>query len=104
MYSKSLTHIAAHRHAWSIGILHRDLSPGNIMIVEKEERNIKYGLLIDWDLCKVFKRSGSGSQKPLAPPARRYSRTVSSTFYVQYLPSPDTFLQGNMAVYGNGAH
>ncbi len=76
------------------------------MIVEKEEPNIRYGLLIDWDLCKVFERSGSGSgsEKPLALPARRYSRTVSSTFYVQYLPSPDTFLQGNMAVYGSGAH
>jgi serine/threonine protein kinase len=106
IYSESLTQIAAHRRAWAAGILHRDLSPGNIMIVEQDEQtdepNIKHGLLIDWDLCKVFKRSGS--QDVLAPPARRYSRTVSSTFYVQYLPSPDTFLPGNMAVYGSGAH
>lgn len=102
IYSASLTHIAAHRRAWSIGILHRDLSPGNIMIVENEEVNIKHGLLIDWDLCKVFKRSGS--QDGLAPPARRYACTVSSTFCVQYFPSPDILLPGNMAVYGSGAH
>src|SRR5260221_13839971 len=103
MYSESLTHIAAHCHAWSIGILHRDLSPGNIMIVEKEEPNIRYGLLIDWSLCKVFECSGSGSEKPLAPSARRCSRTLGSTFYLQYPASRDTFLQGNLAIDGRGA-
>jgi hypothetical protein len=72
------------------------------MIVENEEVNIKHGLLIDWDLCKIFKCSGS--QDGLAPPARRYSCAVSSMFYVQYLLSLDTSLPGNMAVYGSGAH
>ena len=54
MYSEPLTPIAAHCHAWLIGILHHNLSPWNIMIVEKKEDNIEHGLLIDWDLCKVL--------------------------------------------------
>ena len=74
MYSESLTPIAAHRRAWSIGILHRDLSPWNIMIVEKKEDNIEHGLLIDWDLCKVFREDNTHV-------ACQYSRTVSSTLH-----------------------
>ena len=74
MYSESLTPIAAHHRAWLIGILHRDLSPWNIMIVEKKEDNIEHGLLINWDLCKVFREDD-------APVTRRYSRIVSSMLH-----------------------
>ncbi len=62
----TLTHTAAHHAAWKIGILHRDLSPGNIMIFKEGD-----GLLIDWDLCKV------SESPPTDGVARRYARTVS---------------------------
>ena len=80
MYSESLTHIAAHRAACEINILHRDLSPGNIVIVPEldGDRDTGGGLLIDWDLCKVTDASAN------LVSARRNSRTVSSTFDVQF--------------------
>jgi len=34
------------------GILHRDISPSNILILEGNELNDSDGLLIDWDLYK----------------------------------------------------
>jgi len=75
------------------------LSPGNIVIVPERvgDSDTSGGLLIDWDLCKVTEASAN----PVS--TCRYSWTVSSTFDVQYLPSPDTFLQGDMAIYGSGA-
>ena len=51
---RNLTHIIAHEQAWKIGILHRDISAGNILIVDNGELNpedmnepIGKGLLID---------------------------------------------------------
>jgi len=80
MYSESLTHIAAHCAACEINILHRDLSPGNIVIVPEQDgnRDTSGGLLIDWDLCKVTDASAN------LVSAHRNSRTVSSTFDVQF--------------------
>jgi serine/threonine protein kinase len=41
----------AHEAAYNrCGILHRDISPSNILISEENEGG---GLLIDWDLCKI---------------------------------------------------
>ena len=86
---RTLTHIAAHRAAWEIGILHRDLSPGNIMIVENVEKEGAEGLLIDWDLCKITR------SPPTDNVACRSARTVSPMFEVPYFPSPDVdFYQG----------
>jgi RIO-like serine/threonine protein kinase len=62
----TLTYTAAHHAAWKIGVLHRDLSPGNILIVDEGD-----GLLIDWDLCKITKSPPEDSV------ARQYTRTVS---------------------------
>jgi hypothetical protein len=43
----------AHKAAYdSCGILHRDISPSNILILEGNGSNDAGGLLIDWDLCK----------------------------------------------------
>ena len=44
----------AHAGAWELaGIMHRDVSIGNIMIdVEAASRGKWYGYLTDWDLCK----------------------------------------------------
>lgn len=62
--------ITAHQAAYNAGVLHRDISLGNIMIVDDEE-DIKGGMLIDWDLCKVIDPPGeSGS-------VHQYTRTVS---------------------------
>ena len=54
--------------AYAIGILHRDISPANIMIFGKDEMNktsdesykttISGGMLIDWDLCKIVGPNG----------------------------------------------
>jgi len=50
----TLTPIIAHQAACEAGILHRDLSPGNIMILDNNEQNISGGMLIDWDLSKAL--------------------------------------------------
>jgi hypothetical protein len=73
---RNLTHIIAHEQAWKIGILHRDISASNILIVDNgelnpEEMNEPTGMLIDWDLSKsVTKDDGPTT-------ARQYTRTVS---------------------------
>ena len=48
-----LTRITAHQAAYKAGILHCDLSPGNIMLVGSEI-NIKDDMPIDWDLSKFI--------------------------------------------------
>jgi serine/threonine protein kinase len=56
----------AHKAAYQdCGILHRDISPSNILISEGNDGG---GLLIDWDLCKIV---NSTEHK-----ARRAARTV----------------------------
>jgi serine/threonine protein kinase len=71
---RSLTRIIAHEAAYEAGILHRDISAGNILIVGKEELNsedlnIEGGMLIDWDLSKIV--------HPEDNTARQFTRTVS---------------------------
>ncbi|KAH8977385.1 hypothetical protein EDB86DRAFT_2817875 [Lactarius hatsudake] len=57
--------ITAHTGAYErVGILHRDVSAGNILITEDGS-----GILIDWDLSKKVVKGGSGTQ-------RQHSRTV----------------------------
>lgn len=41
----------AHRDAYLQGFLHRDISPGNILITE--DPRFDGGMFIDWDLCKA---------------------------------------------------
>lgn len=39
----------AHQQAYRLGILHRDISAGNILMsLEPEDR---HGILVDWDRC-----------------------------------------------------
>lgn len=64
-------HLTAHAAAFEAHILHRDISPGNIMIVDNDHNpNIKDGMLIDWDHSKMI-RSDSDH-------ARQHARTVSN--------------------------
>ena len=77
--------IIAHQAAYNAGVLHRDISLGNIMIVDDDEETIKGGMLIDWDLCKVIDPSGeSGS-------VHHYTRTVSKFMTPVYCMLPLTF-------------
>ncbi|KAH9020336.1 hypothetical protein EDB84DRAFT_1231763, partial [Lactarius hengduanensis] len=61
--------ITAHTGAYErVGILHRDVSAGNILIAENGS-----GILIDWDLSKKVVKDGSRTQ-------RQYSRTGTWQF------------------------
>ena len=61
-------HVTAHEAAHKAGVLHRDISAGNIMIVEGHP-DISYGMLIDWDHSKMV--------EPVTG-ARQHARTVSN--------------------------
>jgi Fungal protein kinase len=78
-----LTHITAHQCALKAGILHRNLSLGNMMIIENEEANISGGMLIDWDLSKFVNTQDEPNI------ARQHTRTVSQVSEPLYLLSPD---------------
>jgi hypothetical protein len=76
----NLTRIIAHKAACEAGVLHRDISPGNILIFGKGERGdsddqheltIEGGMLIDWDLSKVNCENDKDST------THRHARTVS---------------------------
>jgi len=78
-----LTQIIAHEAACAAGVLHRDISAGNIMIVDDDEPNVKGGILIDWDLSKVIDPPDERST------ARQYTRTVSKVSDAVHLLSTD---------------
>ncbi|KZP26623.1 hypothetical protein FIBSPDRAFT_928568 [Athelia psychrophila] len=64
------------------GVLHTDISPGNILIARKEDGTFE-GLLIDWDLCSPIEESADGP--------RRSARTGTWQFISCYLlkePNP----------------
>ncbi|KAF8811743.1 hypothetical protein BYT27DRAFT_6437612 [Phlegmacium glaucopus] len=46
------------QQAYKAGILHRDLSAGNIMIVKDKETQEWRGILIDWDMCLLWRKHG----------------------------------------------
>ena len=78
-------HVTAHKLAHNAGVLHRDISTGNIMIVDDDEAksDIKYGMLIDWDLSKMVYAMGTTST------ARQHKRTVSNVHNAVRLWIPD---------------
>ena len=57
--SESFTPIA-YKFAYDYGILHCDISPGNILITSDD--NFAGGLLIDWDLCKDINSQVGGQR------------------------------------------
>ena len=78
-------HVTAHKLAHDAGVLHRDISARNIMIVDDDEAklDIKYGMLIDWDLSKMVDAMGTTST------ARQHTRTVSNMHNAVRLWIPD---------------
>jgi len=86
-----LIHIIAHEVAHNYaGILHRDISPGNILIFGADESRdckdphnstIDGGMLIDWDLSKPLCSGGQST-------ARQHARTVRQLREAVYL-TPD---------------
>ncbi|KAF8805944.1 hypothetical protein BYT27DRAFT_7191752 [Phlegmacium glaucopus] len=46
------------QQAYKAGILHRDLSAGNIMIVKDKETQEWRGILINWDMCMLWRKHG----------------------------------------------
>ena len=80
-----LTHVTAHKLAYDASVLHRDISAGNIMIVDDDEAksDIRYGMLIDWDLSKMVDAMGTTSM------ARQHTRTVSNMHNAVRLWIPD---------------
>jgi hypothetical protein len=74
----NLTHIIAHKAAYDVGVLHRDISPGNILIADEDgldsnngSNTIDGGMLIDWDLSKIVNPNDRQAT------ARESGRTVS---------------------------
>jgi Fungal protein kinase len=53
--------LVAHQAAFKCGILHCDISPGNILITSDTRFN--GGLLIDWDLCKDMNSQVDGPRR-----------------------------------------
>ncbi|KAL4247544.1 hypothetical protein ABKN59_007356 [Abortiporus biennis] len=53
--------VIAHYMAWTDAeVLHRDISPNNIMIDEDAETNEEMAFLIDWDLCRYKEDLSNG--------------------------------------------
>ena len=69
--------ITAHQATYNVGVLHRDISLGNILIVDDDEETIKGGMLID-----PSGKSGS---------VHHYTHTVSKFMTPIYCMLPLTF-------------
>ncbi|KAI0794648.1 hypothetical protein C8Q74DRAFT_588073 [Fomes fomentarius] len=73
--------LTAHFYAYDqAGVLHRDISVGNIMIDPASRR----GLLIDWDLSRLVEQLGSG---PVGP-ARSGTWSTRSALLLKYPRKP----------------
>ncbi|PPQ90018.1 hypothetical protein CVT25_009658 [Psilocybe cyanescens] len=49
-----MSSLLAAQQAYKAGVLHRDISAGNIMIVKDQKTNAWRGVLIDWDMCLLL--------------------------------------------------
>jgi len=66
--------ISAHKEAYEVlGIIHRDVSAGNIMIIISSTKDDRRGLLNDWDLARKIKDVKAGG-------AKQHERTVCDLY------------------------
>lgn len=71
--NKGLIPRLAHQQAYELGILHRDISAGNILMTLQPEN--RRGFLIDWDHCiflndALKKRTGTRVQRTVSDNCR----------------------------------
>lgn len=73
----------AHRGAWFLaGVLHRDISEGNVLINDTPEDSLKpKAFLNDWDLCKY--------QDEIDDEATQIYRSVGAYVLILHIPSND---------------
>lgn len=67
----------AAQQAYKAGVLHRDISAGNVMIVRNNETGEWKGILIDWDMCLLWEE-----QKLIGEV--RTQRTVSYLSHIKF--------------------
>ena len=69
-FAASLTvRTVAHAQAYNAGVIHRDISAGNILLYKRDDGEW-YGLLNDWELSKQIDAT--------TPEGRQPDRTVSA--------------------------
>ncbi|KAM5542950.1 hypothetical protein V8D89_003334 [Ganoderma adspersum] len=73
--------VKAHRDAMKIGIIHRDISPGNILLYKSGSTSRWCGLLTDWELAK----DSRVTIHPEAPPKRIGTERFSSVHFLDGL-------------------
>ncbi|GJJ12264.1 hypothetical protein Clacol_006505 [Clathrus columnatus] len=78
--------LQAHQNAYDAGVLHRDISVGNIMIHESESGGERKALLIDWDMAKFKDNNAAGTME----------RTGTWQFLAaRFLRNPDKNIQAD---------
>ncbi|KAF9530095.1 hypothetical protein CPB83DRAFT_851555 [Crepidotus variabilis] len=69
--------LLAHRRAYELGILHRDISDNNVLLVRKADDSVA-GVLADWDMALKFERD---SAQNVIPPTTQRQRHRTGTWY-----------------------
>ena len=81
---------SAHKGAYKVGILHHDVSPGNIMFLDSDA-NKSSGILIDWDLSKPV--AAPETNNGIGPRCMTWTVSVPK-MVLSYTTSQNHFLQG----------
>ncbi|GJJ12210.1 hypothetical protein Clacol_006451 [Clathrus columnatus] len=71
--------LQAHQNAYDAGVLHRDISVGNIIIRESESGGEREALLIDWDMAKFKDDNAAGTMERTQFLAARFLRNPEAS-------------------------
>ncbi|KAF9530093.1 hypothetical protein CPB83DRAFT_200152 [Crepidotus variabilis] len=69
----------AHRCAYKIGILHRDISTRNVLLVRKDDGSVA-GVLADWDLALKFEHDST--QNVISPTPQRQQHRTGTWYFM----------------------